>query len=90
MVVCLESGRENMTITFKDGEVFLTKLMPQTENLVKIQCGKEVVTDLLAGKRKMRELVRNGQLKINASFRITLLLESVFYLSKEEYHREIS
>jgi hypothetical protein len=90
MVVCLESEIENMTIAFKDGEVFLTKLIPHTENLVKIQCRQEAVTDLLAGKRKMRELVRNGLLKVDASFRTTLLLESIFYLSKEEYYREIS
>ncbi|NRD76423.1 SCP2 sterol-binding domain-containing protein [Bacillus sp. BRMEA1] len=37
---------------------------------------------LLEGKTRLRELERNGDLKIEASLRMILLLESIFYLTK--------
>jgi hypothetical protein len=40
--------------------------------------------DLLSGMEKLRELVKHGKIRISASFRTVLLLESLFYLTKPE------
>lgn len=40
--------------------------------------------DLLSGKEKLRVLVKDGKIRISASFRTVLMLESLFSLTKPE------
>ncbi|MEH7178991.1 hypothetical protein [Neobacillus vireti] len=51
---------------------------------------KESIFYLLQGKETLRNLIRNGQLVVNAPFRIVLLIESIFYLTKPKVQLSIS
>lgn len=44
----------------------------------------ESIICLLSGEKKLRYLIIDGQLKVTASFRTILLLESIFYLTKPD------
>jgi hypothetical protein len=68
-------GEDRVPLTFKNGEVLLENLQPSYEVSGDIH-------QLLEGKEPLRTLIRKGQIKISAPFRILLLLESIFYLAR--------
>jgi hypothetical protein len=80
-LVC--EGNEEL-IVFHRGEVFL--FVDNDESVVTyvISGQKESLCTLLEGKGKLRNLIKNGQLKVKAPFRTVLLIESIFYLTKPE------
>lgn len=71
-------------ITFHLGEATL-----QDENSEKAICCEisgqpDSIIKLIFGEEQLRYLMMSGELKVKASFRTILLLESIFYLTKPE------
>jgi hypothetical protein len=50
---------------------------------------EKAIRELLEGRDSLRRLYRNGQIKVTASFRNVLLLESIFYLTPEHQQTEL-
>lgn len=80
-LVC--EGEEDFLV-FHRGEVF--SLVDNNDSTVtyEIRGKRDSINSLLEGKEKLRVLVNHGQLKVKAPFRIILLIESIFYLTKPE------
>jgi hypothetical protein len=70
-----KQGQENISLAFKDGEIIFDFLLPNYEI-------KGDISSLLKGEKTLRALIRNGDISINAPFRVLLMLESFFYLGK--------
>jgi hypothetical protein len=72
-------------IIIKDKEIFiLHDSSKQTQTLAEIRGDLNTIRQLLEGKERLRVLERNGQLNVTAPIRTTLLLESIFYLTKAQ------
>jgi hypothetical protein len=80
----LVCDRQNTLIAFHNGDVLLLDDYDERETTCVIKGQHEAIDSLFEGKDKLRNLIRNGQLKVEASFRTILLLESIFYLTKPE------
>jgi hypothetical protein len=72
------------TITNK--ELYILENENEAVNTCEISGKTKDLQDLLSGKEQLRVLLRHGKIRISASFRIILLLESLFYLTKSETH----
>jgi hypothetical protein len=70
-----KEGQECISLAFKNGEILQGKLLTNYEISGDIQL-------LLEGEEPLRVLLRKGKINLDAPFRVTLLLESFFYLSK--------
>lgn len=70
-------------LIIKDGEIFiLHDRKDSSQSTSEIRGDLNIIQQLLEGKERLRVLERNGQLTVTAPLRTTLLLESVFYLTK--------
>lgn len=82
--VNLVSEQNTFQIIIKDGETFILHDSEETQTIPEIRGGMSAIKMLLEGKERLRHLECNGQLKVSAPLRTTLLLESIFYLTKAE------
>jgi hypothetical protein len=73
-----------MQIIIKDGELFTLYAREDTQAETEIRGDLNAIKQLLEGKERLRILERNGQLTVSAPLRATLLLESIFYLTKPQ------
>lgn len=73
-----------MQIIIKDGDLFTLYAREDTQAETEIHGDLKAIKQLLEGKERLRVLERNGQLTVSAPLRTTLLLESIFYLTKAE------
>lgn len=75
-------GQKTIPIALINGE--FSWLHDAEEKFHSCEINGDVTTmkRLLEGKEKLRFLIMNGQLKVTASFRTILMLESIFYLTK--------
>jgi hypothetical protein len=71
-------------IIIKDREIFILHDSGETQAIPEIRGDRKAMKLLLEGKERLRELERNGQLSISTPLRTTLLLESIFYLTKAQ------
>ncbi|WP_026567860.1 hypothetical protein [Bacillus sp. UNC41MFS5] len=71
-------------IFMKDREIFILHDSNETQTIPEIHGNLHAMKQLLTGKERLRALERNGQLRISAPVRTTLLLESIFYLTKAQ------
>jgi hypothetical protein len=71
-------------LNIKDGEIFMLHDCEGTQSTSEIRADLYTMKQLLEGKERLRVLERNGQLTLTAPIRTTLLLESIFYLTKAE------
>lgn len=71
-------------VIIKDGEFFILHDSEATQTIPEIRGDLKAMKQLLEGKERLRALERNGQLSISAPLRTTLLLESIFYLTKAQ------
>ncbi|SFB12393.1 MULTISPECIES: hypothetical protein [unclassified Bacillus (in: firmicutes)] len=78
--ILFDTGEDRSFLHFKDGEIVDRESDASKKELVQLQCSREVLNDLLGGRIKLREL--SNEIKVKASFRNVLLVESLFYLSK--------
>jgi len=78
--------QRSFQMIIKDREIFILhdndseELRPKAE----IRGDLHAMRQLLEGKERLRALERNGHLSISATIRMTLLLESIFYLTKSQ------
>jgi hypothetical protein len=82
--VNLVCEQKTMQIIIKDGELFTLYAREDTQAETEIRGDLKAITQLLEGKERLRVLERHGQLTISAPLRATLLLESIFYLTKPQ------
>ncbi|MEH7501271.1 hypothetical protein V7152_04370 [Neobacillus drentensis] len=82
--VNLVCDQQDIQIIIKDGEIFSLHDSDETQTIFEIRGDLIAMKQLLEGKERLRVLERNGQLSISAPIRTTLLLESIFYLTKAE------
>jgi hypothetical protein len=73
---------EEISLAFKNGDVFLQRLQPDYEISGDIET-------LLTGKESLRVLLRKEQIKLTAPFRIILMLESLCYLAGHQNFQKI-
>ncbi|WHY66223.1 hypothetical protein [Neobacillus sp. SuZ13] len=71
-------------IIIKDREVFILYDSVETPARSEIRGDLHAMKQLLTGEERLRALERNGLLSISAPIRTTLLLESIFYLTKTQ------
>jgi hypothetical protein len=50
---------------------------------------EQAIGELLEGRDSLRRLYRSGQIKVTATFRTVLLLESIFYLTPKHQQTEL-
>ncbi|OLS34591.1 hypothetical protein [Bacillus sp. MRMR6] len=82
-------GEDSIFVAFHRGTAIL--IDKDLNKLVDCQISgnKKAIQELLEGRDSLRRLYKNGQLKVTASFRTVLLLESIFYLAPEHQQTEI-
>lgn len=78
----LVSWDESFILVITEGKLDLLENTKGIKADYEIEGEIEAIRELLVGKEKLRCLAQNGRLKISANFRTTLLLESMFYLTK--------
>ncbi|PEQ84131.1 hypothetical protein CN481_23350 [Bacillus sp. AFS006103] len=82
--VNLVSELTTIQLVIKNREVFILHDNEGTQTIPEIRGDLQAIKQLLEGKERLRTLERNGQLTISAPIRTTLLLESIFYLTKSQ------
>jgi hypothetical protein len=82
--VNLVCEQKTIQIIIKNGEIFILHDSEQSQTISEIRGDLNVIKELLEGKERLRVLERNGQVRISAPIRTTLLLESIFYLTKAQ------
>lgn len=82
--VNLVCEQKTIQIIIKNGEIFILHDSEESQTISQIRGDLNAIKELLEGKERLRVLERNGQLRISAPIRTTLLLESVFYLTKAQ------
>jgi hypothetical protein len=82
--VNLVCEQKAIQIIIKNGEIFILHDSEVTRTISEIRGDLNAIKELLEGKGRLRVLERNGQLSISAPIRTTLLLESIFYLTKAQ------
>ncbi|MEH7076348.1 hypothetical protein [Neobacillus drentensis] len=76
--------QKNIQIIIRNGEVLSIFDSEPADTLPEIRGDLQAMKQLLEGKERLRALERSGQISITASLRTTLLLESIFYLTKAQ------
>jgi hypothetical protein len=49
---------------------------------IRIQCSKDAIEDLMAGRKTIRELIKTKKVQVMGTYRNILKIESVFLLSR--------
>lgn len=82
LTIKLTAKEQSVFLCLKNGKVYLaTESDPKTWQC-EIMGEYKTVIDMILGKEKLRTLINKGDLRVTASFRTLLLLESLFYLAK--------
>lgn len=72
-------------LVIKNGEILILHDSENADQLKnEISGSSEAMKWLLQGKERLRKMERQGELKVTASLRTALLLESIFYLTKAQ------
>ncbi|WP_164745693.1 SCP2 sterol-binding domain-containing protein [Neobacillus mesonae] len=84
----LEVNDQTAVLVFHNGEIFIKPDAVNQLTRFKISGTKDSFKLLLEGKEKLRKLERTGRLEVIAPLRTTLLLESIFYLTRPDDYLE--
>ena len=79
LLLTLVSGKKRVSIAINNGDIYLP------DDTAAVLANYEIsgeIAELLEGKETLRSLVRKGKIHVLAPFRMILLLESLFYLTK--------
>jgi hypothetical protein len=79
---------ENLIVAFTitNKELYILENENEAVNICEISGKTKDLQDLLSGEEPLRVLLRQGKIRVSTSFRILLLLESLFYLTKSDAH----
>jgi hypothetical protein len=88
--VCFDSRHEKVHVLFLNGKVELITDKHEHLSEVIITGDHESFEKLLKGHLSLRKMVIHQQITVQASFRKTLLLESIFQLAHPQFLSEIS
>lgn len=78
----LITEEETIQLLFKNGEVSVIYGTGLEPTMTRIWGEPSEIIRLLEGKERLRTLQKSGLLKVSATLRTALLLESIFYLAK--------
>jgi len=87
IMICFISSQENVSLVLKNGEVSMLHDTEEVFNKYQIYGELAAIEQLLTGKERLRVLIQKGRLKFSAPFRLVLMLESLFYLTKVDEKR---
>jgi hypothetical protein len=89
--VCMETEKGQFFLIVQNGvaSAFEQYSMEGQNDVFTISTNYETATRILDGKIKLREAASQQLLTISGSLRTSLLLESVFYLTKQKYDNQI-
>ncbi|GHH97624.1 SCP2 sterol-binding domain-containing protein [Neobacillus kokaensis] len=86
--VNIEANGIGAIMVFYNGEISVQAAEKEQLARYKITGSQDAIKLLLEGKEKLRELEQSGSLKVNTPLRTSLLLESLFYLTKPDHYLE--
>lgn len=84
LTVSLHSKSERVAFIIRRGEIELSHDVDPSTCDYEITGEADALRDLLAGNEPLRQLAKKGRIENTPHFRITLLLESLFILTKSE------
>lgn len=84
LVIKLVYEKNIIEMAFHRGEAIFLEENREKAISCEISGEAESIKSLINGEKKLRHFIMSGQLKVTASFRTILLLESIFYLTKTD------
>jgi hypothetical protein len=89
--VNLRCEQQVVQFVIKNGAVFILQNPSEQQIAYEISGSEAAMKQLIEGSSRLRVLEQKGEVKVDTSLRIALLLESLFYLTKaqEEYAKII-
>ncbi|MDR6121781.1 hypothetical protein QFZ87_001378 [Bacillus sp. SLBN-46] len=82
--VNLRCEQEVVQLVIKNGAVFILQNPMEQQSAYEISGSEAAMKQLIEGTSRLRVLEQKGEMKVNTSLRIALLLESLFYLTKAQ------
>lgn len=79
------ANEQAIQLMFKSGVISVQEPTPDGMTQFEISGSQDALLLLFEGKERLRVLEQNDSLKVNASLRTALWLESVFYLTRSDY-----
>lgn len=71
-------------LVIKNGAVFILQNPSEQQSVYEISGNEAAMKQLIEGTTRLRLLEQKGEIKVDTSLRIALLLESLFYLTKAQ------
>ncbi|WP_066091484.1 SCP2 sterol-binding domain-containing protein [Neobacillus novalis] len=75
---------QTIQLIIKNGNIMILQNSEAQQSKYEISGSQNAMKQLLEGTQRLRVLEQQGQLKVSAPLRTTLLLESVFFLTKAQ------
>lgn len=82
LLIDFTANQKETTLLIKNGDFSIIEKSDYHD--CEISGEEDKIKDFIEGRQKLRNLIKNGELHVNASFRTILLLESLFFLGKSE------
>lgn len=82
--VTIKGELETVQLEIKQGSISILQNHEVPQGNYEIRGNKQAMKQLFEGTSRLRDLERRGQLSIAMPLRITLLLESLFFLTKAQ------
>jgi len=82
--ITLQSENQAIQLAIKNGVILIMQNSPEQQPKYQIIGDHKAMEQLIEGTERLRVLERQGHLEIAAPLRATLLLESLFYLTKAQ------
>ncbi|MEH7439134.1 hypothetical protein V7182_16795 [Neobacillus drentensis] len=82
--VNLRCEKEVVQLVIKNGAVFILQNPSEEQSTYEISGSEAAMKQIIEGTSRLRVLEQKGEIKVDTSLRISLLLESLFYLTKAQ------
>ncbi|MGG3564399.1 hypothetical protein ABES03_22680 [Neobacillus rhizosphaerae] len=82
--VNLRCEEQVVQLVIKNGAVFILQNPLEQHNAYEVRGNEAAMKQLIEGTSRLRVLEQKGEIKVDTSLRIALLLESLFYLTKAQ------
>lgn len=83
-VITLSSNEERVSIHLKKRSCQVIMDDIQNENVIEINGCSDTLLHLIQGNEKLSTLIKENKITVNASYRVVLKLESIFFLSGQQ------
>ncbi len=83
-VIALSTQEESISVHIRKRSCKVITQNDQTQSVVEITGSTEAVKSFIEGRVKLSELINRKEIHLDASYRIILKLESIFYLSGQQ------